>query len=104
MHVDFDPHQVDWSTFSHEFIQYGGYNIFRGVPYQRGAGIGSVFRSLMRFLLPIGKQIGSSIARQGLESGNRVLTNVLEGKDLKESLVSEGKTGLKNLLETAANN
>ena len=100
MHVDFDPLQVDWSTFSPEFTQYGGYNIFRGVPYQRGAGVGSVFRSLMRYLLPIGK----TIARQGLESGNRVLTNVLEGKDLKESLVDEGKTGIKNLLEKAVNN
>ncbi|KAL3109930.1 hypothetical protein niasHT_016546 [Heterodera trifolii] len=70
----------------------------------RGAGVGAVFRSLMRYLLPIGKQIGSAIGRQGMESGNRVLTNVLEGKDLKESLVSESKAGLKNLLEKAANN
>ncbi|KAL3125605.1 hypothetical protein niasHT_005492 [Heterodera trifolii] len=78
--------------------------IVRGLPYQRGAGVGAVFRSLMRYLLPIGKQIGSAIGRQGMESGNRVLTNVLEGKDLKKSLVSESKAGLKNLLEKAANN
>ncbi|KAL3078404.1 hypothetical protein niasHT_037638 [Heterodera trifolii] len=89
MHVDFDPLQVDWSAFSSECVQFGGYNIYRGLPYQRGAGVGAVFRSLMRYLLPIGKQIGSAIGRQGMESGNRVLTNVLEGKDLKESLVSE---------------
>ncbi|KAL3111226.1 hypothetical protein niasHT_012725 [Heterodera trifolii] len=89
MHVDFDPLQVDWSAFSSECVQFGGYNIYRGLPYQRGAGVGAVFRSLMRYLLPIGKQIGSAIGRQGMESGNRVLTNVLEGKDLKESFVSE---------------
>ncbi|KAL3108826.1 hypothetical protein niasHT_015002 [Heterodera trifolii] len=80
---------MDWSAFSSECVQFGGYNIYRGLPYQRGAGVGAVFRSLMRYLLPIGKQIGSAIGRQGIESGNRVLTNVLEGKDLKESLVSE---------------
>ncbi|KAL3087903.1 hypothetical protein niasHS_009465 [Heterodera schachtii] len=80
---------MDWSAFSSECVQFGGYNIYRGLPYQRGAGVGAVFRSLMRYLLPIGKQIGSAIGRQGMESGNRVLTNVLEGKDLKESLVSE---------------
>ncbi|KAL3084275.1 hypothetical protein niasHS_009763 [Heterodera schachtii] len=91
MHVDFDPLQVDWSAFSSECVQFGGYNIYRGLPYQRGAGVGAVFRSLMRYLLPIGKQIGSAIGRQGMKSGNRVLTNVLEGKDLKESLVSESK-------------
>ncbi|KAL3116358.1 hypothetical protein niasHT_002441 [Heterodera trifolii] len=95
---------MDWSAFSSDCVQYGGYNIYRGLPYQRGAGVGAVFRSLMRYLLPIGKQIGSAIGRQGMESGNRVLTNVLEGKDLKESLVSESKAGLKNLLEKAANN
>ncbi|KAL3078350.1 hypothetical protein niasHS_011557 [Heterodera schachtii] len=78
---------LDWSAFSSDCVQYGGYNIYRGLPYQRGAGVGAVFRSLMRYLLPIGKQIGSAIGRQGIESGNRVLTNVLEGKDLKESLV-----------------
>ncbi|KAL3105900.1 hypothetical protein niasHT_028344 [Heterodera trifolii] len=80
---------MDWAAFSSECVQFGGYNIYRGLPYQRGAGVGAVFRSLMRYLLPIGKQIGSAIGRQGMESGNRVLTNVLEGKDLKESLVSE---------------
>ncbi|KAL3071028.1 hypothetical protein niasHT_037187 [Heterodera trifolii] len=83
------PNSMDWSAFSSECVQFGGYNIYRGLPYQRGAGVGAVFRSLMRYLLPIGKQIGSAIGRQGMESGNRVLTNVLEGKDLKESLVCE---------------
>ncbi|KAL3107665.1 hypothetical protein niasHT_018863 [Heterodera trifolii] len=111
--------KVEWSTFPFQnssssselvfFNQYGGagvgtYNIFYGQPYQRGNGIGAVFRSLMRYLVPIGKEIGATIGRQGLESGNRVLSNVLEGKDLKESLISEGKVGLKNLLEKAANN
>ncbi|KAL3099594.1 hypothetical protein niasHS_003049 [Heterodera schachtii] len=111
--------KVEWSTFPFQnssssselvfFNQYGGagvgtYNIFHGQPFQRGNGIGAVFRSLMRYLVPIGKEIGATIGRQGLESGNRVLSNVLEGKDLKESLISEGKVGLKNLLEKAANN
>ncbi|KAL3082493.1 hypothetical protein niasHT_038325 [Heterodera trifolii] len=41
----------------------------------------------------------------GLESGNRVLTNVLEGKDLKESLVSEGigQTFVQQLKVTVGN-
>lgn len=108
MHIDFDPLKVEWSGFASTspevVVQYGGYNIFRGVPYQRGAGLGSVLRSFLRYLVPIGKEIGGAIGRQGLESGNRVLSNVLEGKNLKESLVTEGKSGLKNLLEKAANN
>uniref|UniRef100_A0A1I8BWY2 ULP_PROTEASE domain-containing protein n=2 Tax=Meloidogyne hapla TaxID=6305 RepID=A0A1I8BWY2_MELHA len=70
----------------------------------RGSGLGSVFRSFLRYLIPYGKQIGSAIGKQGLESGSRVLTNVLEGKDLKETLIDEGKTGIKSLLQKAADN
>ncbi|KAL3099298.1 hypothetical protein niasHT_022442 [Heterodera trifolii] len=103
MHIEYYDSLGIWPPLT-ELVQFGGFNVFRGVPYQRGAGVGAVFRSLMRYLLPIGKQIGTAIGRQGLESGNRVLTNVLDGKDLKESLVNESKSGLKNLLEKAANN
>jgi hypothetical protein len=116
MHVDFDPLGVDWSNFispsadgdgsleSH--LQYGGawggahYPIFTGIPFQRGAGVGSVFRSFLRYLIPMGKSIG----RTGLETGARVLGGLLEGRELKETLASEGKVGLKNLLEKAADN
>lgn len=54
----------------------------------------------MRFLLPIGKAVG----REGLETGARVLSGYLGGKDLKETVVHESKTGVKNLLEKAAQN
>ena len=81
-----------------------GYPVFAGMPYQRGAGVASMFRSFMRYLLPIGKQAGIAIGRQGLASGSRVLTDVLDGKDVKESLVSEGRAGLKNLLDKASDN
>lgn len=119
MHEDFDPLSVDWSFFSSlpdpldiiggggaGYAQCGGgganYPVFAGMAYQRGAGIGSVLRSLWRILLPIGRQAGAAIGRQGLESGNRVLAGVLDGKDLKETLTTEAKSGLKNLLEKAA--
>ena len=81
-----------------------GYTVFSGMPYQRGAGVGGVFRALMRFLLPIGRQMGSAIGREGLETGQRVLSSYLNGKDLKESLEHESRAGLSNLLDTAANN
>jgi hypothetical protein len=52
----------------------------------------------------LGKRAGAAIGRQGLESGARVLTSVLDGKDLKQSLSDEGSTGLKNLLDKASQN
>jgi hypothetical protein len=130
MHVDFDPVKVDWGgVFSEEADggsggtlasdllygsgchQYGrggggafGYTAFAGMPYQRGAGVGAVFRTLMRYLVPIGKRVAGAVGREGLETGSRVLNQFLDGKDLKETMVHEGKAGLKNLLDKAAQN
>lgn len=122
MHVDFDPLQVEWAylTFSeqagsgapsmsaavyHNNGNGANYPLFSGMAYQRGAGgLGSVLRHLWRFLLPFGKQAGAAIGRQGLESGSRVLSNLLDGQNLKETLATEAKAGLKNLLDKASDN
>ena len=111
MHVEFDPTRVDWISHIHpadeQQFQFGGgasYTAFTGVPYQRGAGIGSIFRSLLRYLIPVGKQAGVAIGRQGLESGVRVLSDVLDGRDVRQSLANEGRSGLKNLLDKASLN
>ncbi|KAL3114363.1 hypothetical protein niasHT_011764 [Heterodera trifolii] len=101
MHVDFDPLAVDWSHFAEPpprmdtMLMSGGgssmgggggggaapsYPVFTGLPYQRGAGgIGSMFRSFLRFLM-------------------------LEGRNVKEAMTEEGRAGLKNLLDKAADN
>jgi hypothetical protein len=114
MHINFYPEKVDWhellgSMIEHEREKpvlfqtgYGTYSIFQGMPYQRGAGIGALFKSLFRFLLPIGKEVGAVIGQQGLESGTKILSNILEGHNIKETLRKEGKAGLKSLLEKAA--
>ncbi|HEX4850743.1 MAG TPA: hypothetical protein VFV08_08060 [Puia sp.] len=125
MHIDFDPHKINWSLFiisqqtgdvSKETTQFGGstspthgpgsyYGTFSGMPYQRGTGIGSVFRSLWRFLIPLGREAGRELGKQGLVSGVRALSSVLEGeKSLKNALADEGKAGLKNLLDKASSN
>jgi hypothetical protein len=126
MHVNFDPGNVNWNgVFSdggagvkdaveggedESDVMIGGnyssshYAPFSGMSYQRGAGVGSLFRSLYRFLLPLGKQAGAAIGRQGIESSARVLSSVLDGKELKHSLADEGKAGLKNLLDKASQN
>lgn len=119
MHVPFDPSSIEWSAFlinsgggdDAELMQFGGgansggaaasYGIFRGVPYQRGSGVGSVFRSLVRYLMPFGREVGAALGRQGLESGQRILANVLEGRNLRDSLVDEGRVAAKSLMNRA---
>lgn len=109
-HVPFDPQGVGWSqlyTAAPEQQQQGfgiapmpSFNVYQGRPFQRGTGIGSVFRSLFqRFLLPIGKQLG----REGLAATQRVLSKVVDEGVPLEAAVKEGaRTGMQNLLNRAS--
>lgn len=91
-HVRFDPTTIDFRDYFQQQQQGGGY--FEGYPYQRGYGIGSVFRSLYRFLLPIGREIG----REGLAMGGRLLDDLARGSNPKEALAKETKESLRNLM------
>ena len=96
MHVVFNPDMVDWNV---HLVQTGGGAYFVGVPYQRGAGIGSVFRSIFRFLMPMIKSAGKELGREGLATSARVLGNLAQGQDLRSSVVNETSEGLKNLID-----
>ena len=116
VHVIFDINSVSLN----DFIQSGGGPMthFEGIaPYQRGrgggyyvgfsrqrgAGVGSVLKSLWRSLLPLMKSIGSSVKQEGLATGGRILANLSEGAGLKDTLLNESQTGVTNLIEKARN-
>lgn len=97
-HTTFNAQPLDWKGFFLEDakpldLQFGG-TYFIGDPYQRGYGIGSIFRSLYRFLLPLGKVVG----REGLAFGGKVLDDIAKGQNPKEALVKHGSESLGNLL------
>lgn len=97
MHVIFDPDSVDWSAHFRE-MQTGGNAYFSGTPYQRGAGIGSVFGSLFRYLIPMLKTFGKEIGREGLSVGSRVLNDLAAGTDVRNAVVNNASDGLRNIL------
>lgn len=82
-----------------------GYGWFAGMPRQRGEGIGDIFRSLWRVLKPLAKSTlssaGKAVGQEGLAATARILNDVVQGGDLKQSLVSEGTEGVRNLLGRA---
>lgn len=108
-HVQFDPQTVGWSQLYAATVdnnnnkQFGAgsspYNVYQGRAFQRGTGIGSVFRSLFqRYLLPLGKQLG----REGLATTHRVLSQVVEGGvPLNAAVKAETRAGVNNLLNRA---
>lgn len=77
--------------------QKGGGPHFAGVQYQRGGGFGSVFRGLMRFILPIAKTAGRSLGKQAIKAGSRIATDVIDGRNIRESAEEHSTKAIKNL-------
>ena len=63
---------------------------YAGGIYQRGYGIGSIFRGLFRAALPIikqqGKAIAKSVGRKAMKTGVRLASDALRGRDMGESV------------------
>ena len=91
-HVFFDPDAVDWSSFLNN--QEGRGKYFVGSRYQRGHGILS---NIARFVLPIAKNIATTAGQEGLAVGTKILSDMAQGRDIKESLKEHSKQGMENL-------
>ena len=59
---------------------------YSGGRWQKGYGIGSVFRGLFRLAMPIMKRVGKKALRTGVKTGVGLATDALAGRDLKSSL------------------
>jgi hypothetical protein len=84
-----------------------GISTYRGPVYQRGNGIGSVFSSLWKAISPLftGDNVRSALksaGTQALKTGLAVGSDVMQGRNLGESLKARaGETG-RELLGAAA--
>ena len=97
VHVAFDPDSIDWLPFFQS--QMGGGYFFEGQQFQRGNGLSSVFSTIFRYLLPIGKTIGKELGKEGIQMSSRVLNRLAGGENLRDSLVTESQKGLKNVVD-----
>ena len=74
--------------------QGGSLPAFHGARFQRGYGLGSIFRGLFRWAVPHLQQGVKMLGKKALETGVDVAQDVLEGKNLKESLNKRGKQAI----------
>ena len=83
---------------------------FTGMPYQRGAGLGSIFASLFRAIAPVAKSAAKAVGKRALNAGLEVASDALAGQNVKESLkthvkalgqdmVRDAQTALKRRME-----
>lgn len=96
-HTPIDVDSINWDNF-YTGVQFGGQDAkyFTGQRYMRGYGI---LGSIGKFLLPIAKNLASSVGSEGIEAGTRVLKDVSEGKSFTDALKQHGQQGMQNLAE-----
>lgn len=67
--------------------------IYRGVPYQRGHGIGSFLGGLFRSVFPLLKSGAKAVGTEALNAGMGLISDMINARPLNESV----KTHLKNI-------
>ena len=80
---------------------YKGLRFQRGYG-QRGRGIGGILRTVWRFMVPIMKDVGKSVGKEGLSAGARILGNIAQGAEAKDAIVTETQKSVRNLAKKAA--
>ena len=68
-----------------------GMPIFRGSAWQQGYGLGGLFRSVARAVMPMVKSGAKALGKIALNAGANLLGDVASGKNLKEAVKSRGK-------------
>ncbi|KAI6232668.1 hypothetical protein M3Y99_00099400 [Aphelenchoides fujianensis] len=102
MHVKVDTSSLRYENFfsGQDGGYFVGYRHQRGL--QRGQGLGTVLKSVWRWLSPVVKSAGASLGNEGLATTARILTNVAQGAPVQETARKETAEGAKNLLRKAS--
>ncbi|GIY56170.1 uncharacterized protein CDAR_283341 [Caerostris darwini] len=76
---------------------------YEGISFQRGYGLGGVFRRLFRAALPFLVRGGKVVGKEAPVTGTKVINGVLSGKDLETAAKSRSKEAGKSLVHKAIN-
>lgn len=104
MYLEIDPENcISWDIYFLEQAQQNGHGLegFAGVPYQRGYGIGNIFRGLFRMLLPLVKSAGKTIGKEALYTGTNIASDMLSGQDIETSVQNRSREAATRLVDKA---
>ena len=74
---------------------------FSGPRYQKGYGLGNIFSSIAKTVLPLVKSGAKAIGKEVLRSGAGFASDLLAGKNAKQAAVNRVKAVGTNLLQAA---
>ncbi|GFW77856.1 uncharacterized protein F54H12.2 [Trichonephila clavipes] len=78
-----------------------GLTHYKGINFQKGYGIGGIFRRLFRAALPFLVKGGKTIGKEVLMTGSRVAFDVLSGENFKEAVKTRSRESGKKLAQEA---
>ena len=95
------PYQPNPTTYEIYYRNQLGHGlpVFRGG--MRGRGLGSILSGLLRTAVPLLKQGGKALLKEGLRGGVSLAQDVLEGKSVKSAVKQRAKNAGKRLLNQA---
>ena len=96
---------VDTKLLKDHFLrQKRGGNIagYRGARFQRGYGIGGIFKSVARYAIPLFKQGAKVAGKRALQAATEVGKDVLQGKNVTESVKTHRGKVVKDFVEQGA--
>jgi hypothetical protein len=104
MHNMYDTNDINvWlDYYGNQALQTGfGIEGYRGLPYQRGAGLGSFFRSLFRMAVPLLKSAGRQVGKHALSASANIMSDLAKGRPAVESVKRHSRDETSKLLREA---
>ena len=78
-----------------------GMPYFSGAAYQKGYGLGGIFSSIAKSVLPLIKSEAKAVGKQVLRSGVGFASDLLRGEDVKQAAINRARAAGTNLLDSA---
>ena len=88
------------------YMSQAGYGLpyYSGTPYMKGYGLGGILSGVLRSVVPMFKSAGKTLLREGLKTGTEILTDALDGRNIKESASQRLSQSARQLTQRAARN
>ena len=79
----------------------GNLPAFHGARFQRGYGLGSIFKGLFRWAMPHLQQGAKVLGKKALQTGAQVAHDVMEGNNVNTALAKRSKEAIRGLVPQA---
>ena len=97
------PHHCQAKAYHNHYLHQAGrgYPVYVGTRYQRGHGLGSIFRSLFKSTVPFLKRGAKTLGREALKTGLNLASDVMEEQNVTQAAKSILKSTGQSLLQKA---